>query len=159
MPYRLDAEKPILVYEVMLPKKMSYASKLAEVLDCFLQKDKLKKLPQVITELDKQPSEDAKEEFLSRIQEVISGYSIYEVDGRFVGSTGLADERTWVIRFILHDPRSSNGMSGNFYCLAKEIISSLVTKRFAEELNVEQEIWFIQYGNSILQRWVRETGS
>lgn len=156
MHYELDPEKPAIVYEVMLPKRMDYSSKLAEVLDCFFHRDQLRHLPPLKAQLEALgPAES--EDFLTRIQEVISGYSIYEVDGRYGTPDGLKDERTLVIRFIIHDPTVQGGMTDTLKQLAKTIVTHLISKRFAEELGTEHEIWFLEYGNPRLQRWVQKS--
>jgi hypothetical protein len=156
MHYELDPEKPALVYEVMLPKRMDYSSKLAEVLGCFFKRDQLRQLPPLKAELDAMPDPDEREQFITRVQEAISGYSIYEVDGRYGTPKGPKDERTLVIRFIIHDPRVKGGMTDSLKALAKNIVVHLISKRFAEELGTEHEIWFLEFGSPTLQRWVKK---
>lgn len=156
MQYELDQGKPAIVFEVMLPKRESYISKLKEVLDCFFNKDQLRVLPPIKAQLDKLGTDEAKEILIARLQDVISGYSIYEVDGRFATSDGPIDERTWVIRFIIHDPKEKGSMRGDIDSLARNVIIHLISKRFAEELGTEQEIWFLEYGHPMLQRWVKK---
>jgi hypothetical protein len=156
MHYELDPEKPAIVYEVMLPKRMDYSSKLAEVLNCFFNREQLRELPPIKKELADITDPKVQELFLDEVQEVISGYSIYEVDGRYGTAQGPRDERTLVIRFIIHDPGTQGGMTETVKQLAKTIVVHLISKRFAEELGTEHEIWFLEYGNPTLQRWVRK---
>jgi len=113
MPYKYSDSKPVLVYEVFLPKSMSYASKLAEVLDAFLTDAGVRSIPAVQTELKQLPNDKERDMFVRCIRDAISGYSIYEVDGRFSTSTQPIDERTWAIRFIIHDPRVEGGIRGD----------------------------------------------
>lgn len=155
MHYELDPEKPAIVYEIMLPKRMDYSSKLAEVLSCFFDRDRLRNLPPLKAEFDALPGPEERERLLDAIQEVITGYSIYEVDGRYATPEGPKDERTLVIRFIIHDPRVQGGMTKSLKKLAKTIVVHLVSKRFAEELGTEHEIWFLEFAAPRLQRWVR----
>ena len=149
--------KPVLVFEVFLPKKSEYLGKLNEVLDAFLDPVKLKSVPDIrkaIT-IGKTGSGFEEERFLRDISEIISGYSIYEADGRFCGTGGPIDERVLIIRFLIHDPLVEQGMRENLVENSKEVIRYLITKRFAEEIGVEDEIWFVEYRNCLLQRWVK----
>jgi hypothetical protein len=156
MSYKFSDSKPVLVYEVFLPKKMSYASKLAEVLDAFLSDAGTRSIPAVQKKLNQLATDAERDKFVKRIRETIRGYSIYEVDGRFGTDTEPIDERTWVIRFIIDDPQVEGGIRGNFFSLAKEVIEFLVARRFAEELGKEMEIWFLEYEHCRLRKWIKE---
>lgn len=161
MKYKHMPEKPARVYEVFLPKKMSYASKLAEVLDAFITPGGIENIPAVKTALDKIPQTKDKsfrEKFLGLLRKTISGYSIYEVDGRFNTDTGPIDERVWVIRFIIHDPDHDMGISGIFRSAADAAVTYLVSSRFAKELGKEEEVWVLRYDQCYLQRWVKSEG-
>lgn len=156
--YVLLPPKPVVVFEVFLPKKDEYEAKLREVLGAFVETDGLKKIPdikKIINIRSKIESGFDEKHFLQNISEVISGYSIYEVDGRFKGLD--KDERTWVIRFIIHDPKLEGAIRKALILKSKEIICYLITKRFAEEIGIEDEIWFVEYQNCLLQRWVNDS--
>ncbi|MEW6355880.1 MAG: hypothetical protein AB1696_06130 [Planctomycetota bacterium] len=159
MSYSLSEGKPVLIYEVYLPKKMAYASKLAEVLDSFFTPQRLQDIPAVQTRLQEITPDSEKQRFIEWIVSTIKGYSIYEVDGGFSDGARLFDERTWVIRFILHDPMGQDGIRESFRTLSRDVIAHLVTRRFAEELGTEQEIWFLEYEHCRLRRWVQQTDS
>ncbi|MEM7397234.1 MAG: hypothetical protein AAF492_33350, partial [Verrucomicrobiota bacterium] len=92
----------------------------------------------------------------SRIKLFVTGYSLYEVDGRFMGSSGPVDERVWVIRLIMHDPESEEGIGPQFRKVAESIVEKLIGKRFAEELGTEDEIWMLEYHKPSLIRWIRK---
>jgi hypothetical protein len=93
-------------------------------------------------------------EFIDKMRSIL-GYSIYEVDGGFSGKDGPVDERTWVIRLIIHDPRVETGTGSDFNRLAEAVVEHLIAHRFAEELGTEDEIWVLQYENCGLTRWVK----
>jgi len=156
MTYAFSEGKPVLVYEVFLPKKMSYASKLAEVLDSFLTESGVRTIPAVQKKLQELSTDAERQEFITQIRETITGYSIYEVDGRIASAAGPVDERTWVIRFIIHDPAVEGRIRGWFSSLAKQVIEYLIARRFAEELGTEQEIWFLEYERCRLRRWIKQ---
>lgn len=155
--YILLPAKPVLVFEVFLPKRPEYFAKLAEVLDSFLDVQRLRAVAAIrkIINVEKTTRGFDEEQFLKDISEVISGYSIYEVDGRFRGNSRPVDERVLVIRFIIHDPLVEGGMRDDLIERGKEVIRYLITRRFAEELGIEDEIWFVEYQNCWLQRWVK----
>ena len=157
MAYTFKESKPALVFEVFLPKRMHYASKLAEVLDAFLSKDGIMNIPAVkaLIEKHKDVSPAKHQEFINKIKSTISGYSIYEVDGRFSGENGPVDERTWAIRFIIHDPIIDKGIRADFHSMAQSVIEYLIAERFASELGTEDEVWVLEYEHCSLRRWVK----
>jgi hypothetical protein len=75
--------------------------------------------------------------------EEISGYSIYEVDGRFRAGPGkFVDERVLVIRIIYyHDDRRVHTLSELERPDIRWIIDNLISFRLAEELSTEDEVW------------------
>lgn len=156
MKYILKKSKPALVFEIFLPKRMAYASKLAEVMDAFIADDSVLDIPAVRRITSREPDNKAKHgRFAKRIRDVISGYSLYEVDGRFSSDKGPVDERTWVIRLIMHDPKAEAGMRAKFRSFASAIVRHLIGQRFAEELGTEDEVWILQYNQANLTRWVK----
>ena len=158
MPYVKKPRKAALVFEVFLPKKMQYASKLAEVLNSFVTEDAILNVPG-IKEIIEQHIDDPHEQregFAERIRSIVSGSSLYEVDGRFATEDKLVDERVWVIRFVFHDPSDDEGMDESFRKWAELVIEHLIAKRFAIELGTEDEIWVLEYEKCFLRRWVAE---
>lgn len=155
MTYKRIARKPALVFDIFLPKRMAYASKLAEVLNGLVSTRAIAEIPAVqdlLRQHDGDPSSMAN--FIDKMRDIL-GYSIYEVDGGFVGQEGHIDERTWVIRLIMHDPRVETGTGPDFNRLAAAVVEHLIAHRFAEELGTEDEIWVLQYENCGLTRWVK----
>ena len=87
------------------------------------------------------------------------GYSIYEMDGRYLSPQGPVDERVLVIRFIFHNPDDETppGPPGtDFLAASLEVVNHLVAHRFAEELGVEEEIWFLEYPETRLAIWRKD---
>ncbi len=158
MSYQFMESKEALVFEILLPKKMAYASKLQEVMDAFISDDRVLEIPEIkkVAAILRKTGRRQRKFIIRRIREVISGYSIYEVDGRIATYKGPVDERTWVIRLIIHDPRNRRGMDKGFRTLANTIVQHLIGKRFAEELGTEDEIWILEYHKPQLLRWVKK---
>jgi hypothetical protein len=84
------------------------------------------------------------------------GYSIYEMDGRYLSATGPVDERVLVIRFIFHNPAATNDPGHDLLAASLEVVNHLVARRFASELGVEEEIWFLEYQQPRLAIWRKE---
>lgn len=158
MRYIKKPRKVALVFEVFLPKKMQYASKLAEVLDSFVTEDAILNVPGIKEIVDRHVDDPPaqRERFAERIRSIVSGCSLYEVDGRFATEDKLVDERVWVVRFIFHDPSNDEGMDASFRQWAELVIEHLIAKRFAIELGTEDEVWVLEYENCFLRRWVAE---
>lgn len=157
--YKLRPAEDVVIFEVYLPKRMHYASKMAEVLDSFLDSKNLRRIPIIEDIIKKEEAQNPffdADSFIELIQEVVTGYSIYEVDGRSSSPAGLIDERVWVIRFIVKDHRGGGSVTKELDERASNVMRLLIAERFAEELNAEDEIWFIRYEGCSLQRWVRD---
>ena len=84
------------------------------------------------------------------------GYSIYEMDGRYLSPEGPVDERVLVIRFIFHNPGGEADPKTDFLAASLEVVNHLVAHRFAAELGVEEEIWFLEYTNPQLMIWRKD---
>ena len=160
--YLLEGPKPARMYEVILPKKIGYFGKVQEVLEDLFNEEAIRAIPFVKKSIaenrrrDQSFDEDAWVRTLTRASR---GYSIYEMDGRFLTPSGPVDERVLVIRFIFHNPGiASLGHSPKTDVLAAslEVINHLVAHRFAEELGVEEEIWFVEYSNTMLAIWRKD---
>jgi hypothetical protein len=78
------------------------------------------------------------------------------MDGRYLSALGPIDERVLVIRFIFHNVESSSPSRFDFLAASLEVVNHLVANRFAEELGVEDEIWFLEYTNTQLAIWRKE---
>ena len=76
------------------------------------------------------------------------------MDGRYLSAhQGPVDERVLVIRFIFHNPRGDADPKTDFLAVSLEVINHLVAHRFAAELGVEEEIWFLEYNHTQLAIW------
>ena len=84
------------------------------------------------------------------------GYSIYEMDGRYLSPEGPVDERVLVIRFIFHNPSEPADIRTDFLASSLEVVNYLVAHRLAEELGVEEEIWFLEYHQPQLAIWRKD---
>ena len=154
--YHQEGPKAARMYEVILPKKLGYFGKVQEVLEDLFSEAAIHKVPYVKREIAKSLKRDPNfkvDRWVQTLCNATRGYSIYEMDGRYLGPTGAPlDERVLVIRFIFHDV---NG-SPNLMQASLEIVNHLVAHRFAEELGVEDEIWFLEYTNTQLAIWRKD---
>ena len=157
--YRLEGPKPARMYEVILPKKIGYFGKVEEVLEDLFNEDAIRAIPFVTQSIararggDPAFDEDAWVKTLCRASR---GYSIYEMDGRYLSPAGPVDERVLVIRFIFHNPNPEDipdATTSDFLAASLEIVNHLVAHRFAQELGVEEEIWFLEFQNPRLDNW------
>ncbi|MHC5539203.1 hypothetical protein ACYOEI_13380 [Singulisphaera rosea] len=154
--YSLEGPKPARMYEVILPKKLGYFGKVQEVLETLFDEDAIRIVPFVMKaiarnrRLDPNFDEHAWVKTLCRASR---GYSIYEMDGRYLSAKGPIDERVLVIRFIFHNPGGEPGPKTDFLAASLEVVNHLVAHRFAAELGVEEEIWFLEYSHPQLAIW------
>src|SRR5215472_11998483 len=105
--YQLEGPKPARIYEVILPKKLGYFGKIQEVLEDLFNEQAIRKVPfvkQAIARNRRQDREFNEEEWIRTLCQASRGYSIYEMDGRYLSPQGPVDERVLVIRFIFHNP-------------------------------------------------------
>src|SRR5436309_11764742 len=148
--YKLEGPKPARIYEVILPKKLGYFGKVQEVLEDLFSEKAIRKIPfvrQSITRYRRQDPGFDEEAWIRTLGQASRGYSIYEMDGRYLSPQGPVDERVLVIRFIFHNPGGTAGPKTDFLAASLEVVNHLVAHRFAEELGVEEEIWFLEYNN------------
>jgi hypothetical protein len=155
--YQLEGPKPARMYEVILPKKLGYFGKVQEVLEDLFDERAIRAIPFVrksIAKRRKDPSFD-EDAWIRSLCRASRGYSIYEMDGRYLSSTGPVDERVLVIRFIFHNPPGETDGRTDFLAASMEVVNHLVAHRFANELGVEEEIWFLEYHQPQLAIWRR----
>jgi hypothetical protein len=148
------------MYEVILPKKLGYFGKVQEVLEDLFSETAIRQVPFVRKTIarnrrrDKSFDEDA---WVKTLCAASRGYSIYEMDGRYLSDSGPVDERVLVIRFIFHDPPGiGGGKPFDFLSVSLEVVNFLVAHRFAEELGVEEQIWFLEYNQPQLSIWRKD---
>lgn len=156
--YRLEGPKPARMYEVILPKKIGYFGKVQEVLEDLFSEEAIRAIPFVRTSIARSKRRDPgfdEDAWVKTLFRASRGYSIYEMDGRYLSPSGPVDERVLVIRFIFHnsgDAPSGKGAT-DFLAASLEVVNHLVAHRFAQELGVEEEIWFLEYHQPRLAIW------
>ncbi|MCA1686934.1 MAG: hypothetical protein LC745_13385 [Planctomycetia bacterium] len=161
--YRLEGPKPARMYEVILPKKIGYFGKVQEVLEDLFDEEAIRAIPFVKESIARGRRRDPgfdEETWVKTLTRASRGYSIYEMDGRYLSPTGPVDERVLVIRFIFHNPAAEAAArkgETDFLDASLEVVNHLVAHRFAEELGVEEEIWFLEYPQPRLAIWRKNT--
>jgi hypothetical protein len=159
--YQLVGPKPARMYEVILPKKLGYFGKVQEVLEDLFDEQAIRAVPfvqQYIKRRRRQSAEFDEEAWIKTLCQASRGYSIYEMDGRYLSPQGPVDERVLVIRFIFHNPVGPADSRTDFLASSLEVVNYLVAKRFADELGVEEEIWFLEYHQPQLAIWQKGAG-
>lgn len=155
--YLLEGPKPARMYEVILPKKLGYYGKVQQVLEDLFSEAAIRTVPFVKQSIAKGRRRDPKfddEAWVRTLSRAVRGYSIYEMDGRYLSPQGPIDERVLVIRFIFHNPGGDASAPGtDFLPASMEVVNHLVAQRFATELGGEEEIWFLEYNNPQLAIW------
>jgi hypothetical protein len=155
--YQLEGPKPARMYEVILPKKLGYFGKVQEVLEDLFNESAIRKIPfvrQSIAKNRRRSAEFDDEAWVKTLSRAARGYSIYEMDGRYLAPQGPVDERVLVIRFIFHNPGGETADSKtDFLSASMEVINYLVAHRLAVELGGEEEIWFLEYNHPQLAIW------
>jgi len=157
--YRLEGPKTARMYEVILPKKLGYFGKVQEVLEDLFSEQTIRAVPFVkrsIAQNRRKEKSFDDEKWIKTLCQASRGYSIYEMDGRYVSPRGPVDERVLVIRFIFHNPAGTEEAEYDFLAASMEVVKHLVAHRFAEELGVEEEIWFLEYTNTRLAIWRKD---
>src|SRR5947199_8687405 len=145
--YQLEGPKAARMYEVLLPKKLGYFGKVQEVLEDLFREEAIRAVPFVQAAIKKNKADPLfnEEAWVKTLCQASRGYSIYEMDGRYLSPQGPVDERVLVIRFIFHNRSDSPDSRTDFLAASLEVVNYLVAHRFALELGVEEEIWFLEY--------------
>jgi hypothetical protein len=146
------------MYEVILPKKLGYFGKIQEVLEDLFDEKALRDVPFVRESIERRRDDPDFDEdaWVRTLCQASRGYSIYEMDGRYLSAEGPVDERVLVIRFIFHNPSDPSDGHTDFLAASLEVVNHLVALRFAEELGVEEEIWFLEYHQPRLAIWRKD---
>lgn len=142
-----------------MPKKLGYFGKVQEVLEDLFDERAIRAIPfvkQFISRHRRDPEFD-EESWVKSLCKASRGYSIYEMDGRYLSANGPVDERVLVIRFIFHNPAGESDPRTDFLKASMEVVNHLVAYRFAHELGVEEEIWFLQYNEPQLAIWRKDS--
>jgi len=157
--YRLEGPKPARMYEVILPKKLGYFGKVQEVLEDLFREDAIRAIPFVrrtIKNARRRNPEFDENAWVANLCRASRGYSIYEMDGRYMSPAGPVDERVLVIRFVFHEWNVEVDPKADLLATSFEVINHLVAHRFAEELGVEDEIWILHYPHTQLTIWRKD---
>jgi hypothetical protein len=160
--YELEGPKPARMYEVILPKKLGYFGKIQEVLESLFDEEAIRAVPFVKRTIAENRQRDPnfdEESWVKTLGRASRGYSIYEMDGRYLSPRGPVDERVLVIRFIFHNAGEDSDPKTDFLAASLEVVNHLVAHRFAAELGVEEEIWFVEYHQPRLAIWRKRDGS
>ena len=99
--YHLEGPKPARIYEVRLPKKLGYFGKIQEVLEDLFNEQAIRNVPfvkQAIARRHRQEAAFDEDDWIKTLCQASRGYSIYEMDGRYLSPQGPVDERVLVIR-------------------------------------------------------------
>ena len=158
--YQLVGPMPARMYEVILPKKLGYFGKVQEVLEDLFDEQAIRSVPFIQHAIDlrrRQYADFDEAAWIKTLCQASGGYSIYEMDGRYVSPAGRpVDERVLVIRFIFHNAGFAFDPKTDFLAASLEVVNHLVAHRFAEELGVEEEIWFLEYPETRLAIWRKD---
>ncbi len=158
--YHQEGPKPARMYEVILPQKLGYYGNIEEVLEDLFREEAISQIPFIrrsIAERNRRDPEFDDALWVHTLAQACRGYSIYEMDGRYLSASGPVDERVLVFRFIFHNPGASGEDDGlDLLEASMEVVNHLVAHRFAEELGVEEEIWFLEYNSPQLAIWRRD---
>ena len=158
--YHLEGPKPARIYEVILPKKLGYFGKIQEVLEDLFDEQAIRSIPFVRRTIARRRRERGfnEETWVKSLCQASRGYSIYEMDGRYLSPHGPVDERVLVIRFIFHNAPDVSDPGLDLLAASLEVVNHLVARRFASELGVEEEIWFLEYNQPQLAIWRKDKG-
>lgn len=158
--YQLEGPKAARMYEVILPKKLGYFGKVQEVLEDLFDEEAIRAVPFIQRSIADRRRRDAafdEDGWVKTLCKASGGYSIYEMDGRYVAPSGRpVDERVLVIRFIFHNAGLQDDPKTDFLAASLEVVNHLVAHRFAEELGVEEQIWFLEYPATRLAIWRKD---
>ncbi|WP_165222676.1 hypothetical protein [Aquisphaera insulae] len=160
--YTFEGPKPARMYEVILPKKLGYFGKFEEVLEDLFDEQAIREIPLVrkaIADRHRDDPDFDEDAWIRTLCHASRGYSIYEMDGRYLSAAGPIDERVLVIRFIFHNPSDQADPATDFLAVSMEVVNHLVAHRFAQELGVEEEIWFVEYPMPKLSIWRKTPGN
>jgi len=147
------------MYEVILPKKLGYFGKVQQVLEDLFDEQAIRSVPFIQQSIARRRGQSAafdEDAWVKTLCQASRGYSIYEMDGRYLSPQGPVDERVLVIRFIFHNPSDPTDSRTDFLAASLEVVNYLVARRFANELGVEEEIWFLEYRDPQLAIWRKE---
>ena len=89
--YQLEGPKAARMYEVILPKKLGYFGKVQEVLEDLFDEEAIRAVPFIQRAIADRRRRDAsfdEDGWVKTLCKASGGYSIYEMDGRYVSPAG-----------------------------------------------------------------------
>src|SRR6516225_1745368 len=125
--YKLEGPKPARMYEVILPKKLGYFGKIQEVLEDLFDEQAIRSIPFVRRTIARRRRERGfnEETWVKSLCQASRGYSIYEMDGRYLSAEGPVDERVLVIRFIFHNAPDVSDPGLDLLAASLEVVNHL----------------------------------
>ncbi len=155
--YRVTPAKPVRIFEVMVPKKIEYFAKLQDVLETLFDPEEIRRVPNIQAELALLDPAASVEDYVRWAGILFTGYSILEMDGRYVHPVTRQrfDERMLVIRLIFHDRGLEADLGPEVAAMSEKAVGLLIANRLAEELGTESELWVLDYGEAHLRIWQR----
>ena len=154
--YQLEGPKPARMYEVILPKKLGYFGKVQEVLEDLFDEQAIRAIPFVkksIAQRRREPGFDedglgqVAVQGLTRLLDLRDGRPL-PLGARSRGRARAGDP------VHLSQPGGRCPIPRtDFLKASMEVVNHLVAYRFAHELGVEEEIWFLQYNEPQLAIW------
>ena len=147
--YQLEGPKPARMYEVILPKKLGYFGKVQEVLEDLFNEQAIRTIPFVQQSIARQRQQDADVRRGGLDQDALPGLArLLDLrDGRPL-SLAAGPGRRAGAGHPVHLPQPRRGPADSrtdFLAASLEVVNHLVAHRFADELGVEEEIWFLEY--------------
>ena len=157
--YQLEGPKAARMYEVILPKKLGYFGKVQEVLEDLFDEEAIRAVPFVRQSIARSRRRDPRSTRRAGSRPS-AGPRAATRSTRWTAAisraTGPVDERVLVIRFIFHNPGDEADPKTDFLAASLEVVNHLVAHRFAAELGVEEEIWFLEYNHPQLAIWRKD---
>ena len=158
--YHLEGPKPARIYEVILPKKLGYFGKIQEVLEDLFDEQAIRNDP--VRPADDRAAAPAGRDVRrgGLDQDALPGLArLLDLrDGRPVSLAAGPGRRAGAGDPVhLPQPRASPAdPRTDFLAASLEVVNHLVAQRFAHELGVEEEIWFVEYHSPRLAIWRRD---
>lgn len=155
--YQIIGPKPVRMFEVMIPKRIEYFAKLQDILETLFDPQRMRNLPVLRAQFEADGGREQMDRWIDFAAQMFTGYSIYEIDGRFVNPATREkfDERMLVIRILFHDLRLRDALGRDLAAQCEEGVRLLIADRLAMELGSEHEIWVLEYGQPTLTIWQR----
>ena len=124
--YRLEGPKPARMYEVILPKKLGYFGKVQEVLEELFDEEAIRAVPFIRKSIARAAARRPFDEegWIKTLGRASRGYSIYEMDGRYLSPQGPVDERVLIIRFIFHNPGDEADPKTDLLAASLEVVQA-----------------------------------